>query len=126
MNISMRHIACLLLASLIAAPAQAASLGRLFFTPPQRAQLEHDRMDKTTLAAPPPTELMVNGIVQQKGGGRTVWINGTPQNAGSSDERAPDSLPVAVPGQSSPVKMKVGQKLLLDKAASKGTPVGGK
>ena len=106
--------------------AQAASLGRLFFTPEQRAQLELGRMDKTVPAAPPPTELMVNGIVQKNDGGRTVWINGVPQNAGSSDKRAPDSLPVAVPGMSNPIKMKVGQKLMLNKSAPKDTPAGGK
>jgi hypothetical protein len=51
--------------------------------------------------------------VQKHGGERTVWINGVPQLAGKSDERAPESVPVSIPGQSQPVKVKVGQKVLL-------------
>lgn len=104
--------------------AQAGSLGRLFFTPEQRAQLEQNRTRKATANATgdataedgySPSVLTVNGIVQKKGGARTVWINGVAQNAGNSDERSPEAQPVAVPGQSQPVKVKVGQKLLLDR-----------
>jgi len=66
--------------------------------------------------------LTVNGIVQRHGGERTVWVNGVPQLAGKSDEQAPDSLPVAIPGQSKPVKVKVGQKLILDQSAQPDQP----
>lgn len=106
---------------LLAPPAEADTLGRLFFTPQQRAQLEHDRTMKTAPPAAAPSSLAVNGIVQRKGGPRTVWINGVPQNAGGSDERAPESLPVSVPGQSKPVKLKVGQRILLDKSVPEDT-----
>lgn len=103
----------------------AEELGRLFFTPQQRAMLKHgqhpdignleqpgqpDQPDQPAIAE----SLTVSGIVQKDGGERTVWINGVPQVAGKSDEQAPGSIPVAVPGQSQPVRVKVGQKLLLE------------
>lgn len=107
---------CLLLwLTTIASGATAEELGRLFYTPEQRNQLdiEHARsLDPTTTT----NVLSVNGIVQRRGGDRTVWINGVPQIAGKSDEHAPESVPVAVPGQSQPVKVKVGQRVILDPA----------
>jgi hypothetical protein len=60
-----------------------------------------------------PNVISIDGIVQRHGGERTVWINGVPQTAGQSDEQAPESVPVAVPGQSQPVKVKVGQKVIV-------------
>ena len=112
-----------LLACLAAPAAQAGSLGRLFFTPQQRAQLEHahahnDRdRGKVRLAAGTTSVLVVNGIVQKKGGSRTVWINGVARHAGKSDERNPEAAPLAVPGKSKHVQVKVGQRLLLDQPA---------
>jgi hypothetical protein len=104
--------------------AQAGNLGRLFFTPEQRAQLEHKRTrNATTAEVPSSSVLTVNGIVQRHGGARTVWINGVAQNAGNSDERSPEALPVSVPGQSHPVKVKVGQKLILNQPAQKNPPM---
>lgn len=107
---------------LIAAPlTYAEELGRLFFTPAQRAQFERPQQ-KNGDSPNNASVLTVNGIVQKHGGERTVWINGVPQIAGRSDELAPESLPVAVPGQSKPVKVKVGQKLILDQPAQQNTP----
>lgn len=121
-----------LAAAMIAPPAQADSLGRLFFTPEQRAQLDQVRMraaaERADNAAPgktdaieiaevesgPPSVLTVNGIVQKRGGGRTVWINGVAQNADSSGELVPESMAVTVPGKIQPVRVKVGQQLLLE------------
>ena len=105
---------------LTSAFACAEELGRLFFTPEQRAQLDYmhaheitsDRNDRA---------LMLNGIVQKQGGKRTVWINGLPQQAGSSDERTPESLSVPLPGQTRTVKLKVGQRVLLSPSASPDT-----
>ena len=42
---------------------------------------------------------MLNGIVQKHGGKRTVWINGVPQQAGSSNDRTPESQTVQLPGK---------------------------
>jgi len=120
----MRTASLALLLALSTAPsAQADSLGRLFFTPEQRAQLEHERTIKPTAEDEPSTSVLtVNGIVQKKGGTRTVWINSVPQSAGNSDEYSPEALPISVPGQSQPVKVKVGQKLILDQPAQQNPP----
>ena len=129
----MRHILLILLLAL-STVTQAGSLGRLFFTPEQRAQFEHERTTVATHKAsaaihnatdedePSSSVLTVNGIVQKKDGGRTAWINGKAQNAGNSDEHNPESLPVSVPGKSQPVKVKVGQKIILDKFAQPNPP----
>lgn len=108
-------LVCLALTA--ATGANAEELGRLFFTPEQRAQLEYNQQQSGD-TPDNARSLIVNGIVQKHGGKRTVWINGVPQPAGKSDERAPESLPVAVPGQSQPVKIKVGQRVLINPAAS--------
>ncbi|MGA7593826.1 MAG: hypothetical protein WCA64_01410 [Gallionella sp.] len=107
-----------LLAIVFAAPtfAAAAGLGRLFFSPEQRAQLDYNYAQ----AAGPDNNshiLMLNGIVQQHGGKRTVWINGVPQQAGSSNDKTPESQTVQLPGKKSRVKLKVGQRVLLDTPA---------
>jgi len=97
---------------LIAPLGHAEELGRLFFTPEQRVMLEHGQ--QPDIDKPENIEsLTVSGIVQKHGGERTVWINGVPQVAGKSDEQAPESVPVAIPGQAQPVKIKVGQKVQL-------------
>ncbi len=98
----------------------AEELGRLFFTPEQRTQLDYGyareaRSDHNDRA------LMLNGIVQKHGGKRTAWINGVPQQAGSSDEKTPESLSVPLPGQSKTVKLKVGQRVLLSPSANPDT-----
>lgn len=92
--------------------ASAEQLGRLFFTPEQRAQLDY------SYAREAPSDntgnaLILNGIVQKQGGKRTAWINGVPQEAGRSDERSPESAAVPLPGQNKSVKLKVGQRILL-------------
>ena len=101
--------------------AQANNLGRLFFTPEQRTQLDHAHTRNATADSGSASVLTVNGIVQKHGGPRTVWINGVAQPAGNSNERSPDAQPVAVPGKSQPVKIKVGQKLLLEQSAPQST-----
>ncbi len=107
----------ILFACLIAPAAQASPLGRLFFTAEQRAQLDNDHTRNPAVEGNDSPVLTVNGIVQKNGGARTAWINGVLQNVGKSDERNPEILPLAVPGKSYPVKIKVGQKLLLDQPA---------
>ena len=61
--------------------AQAQELGRLFFTPEQRAALDARRKARVPdkPAAAPIAELpvpRVNGAVQRSGGKSTVWVNG--------------------------------------------------
>lgn len=93
----------------------ADELGRLFFTRQQRALLEQGQIPDTDTQVMR-RELAVNGIVQRHGGQRTVWIDGVAKSAGQSDEQAPESFPVAIPGQKQPVKVKVGQKALINPA----------
>lgn len=90
----------------------AGNLGRLFFTPEQRAQLDFSYARDASNGNASPV-LTVNGIVQKNGGARTVWVNGVAQSAANSRERTPTAQTVAVPG-SHPVKLKVGEKILLD------------
>ncbi len=102
-------IICVALLSGVA-PASPAELGRLFFTPEQRKELErHQQQESATNGH----TLTVNGIVQKTGGERTVWINGVPQAAGDHGEQIPDGVTIAVPGLARPAEVKVGQKLSL-------------
>lgn len=105
-----------LLLSLLPA-AQADTLGRLFFTPQQRTQLETQQATGKSVESgsdSKPNYIIVNGVIQKQGGKRIVWINGTQQPAEKSNEKTPGSVPVTVPGKSQPVQVKVGQRLILD------------
>ncbi len=96
---------------IVACHAQAAGLGRLFYTPEQRARMDLGKYQSEG-SATGAEGIVVNGIVQKRGGSRTVWINGVPQPAGKSDERSPESVSVTIPGQSRPARAKVGQRIL--------------
>ena len=98
--------------------AQAGELGRLFFTPQQRQQLEFQETSSNNSGdSGRRNYIIVNGVVQKQGGNRTVWINGAAQEAERGNDRTPATVPVAVPGKTRPVQLKVGQKLLLDTTA---------
>lgn len=112
------RIALCMLALTASPLAGAEELGRLFYTPEQRARLDIEHARDAT-PADSPNVMSIDGIVQRHGGERTVWINGVPQIAGRSDDRTPESVPVAVPGWSQPVKVKVGQKVILDPAPAR-------
>jgi hypothetical protein len=106
----------LLLASCLPAGADAGGLGRMFFTPEQRRQLDA-RPDRRTAAGEElATGLMLNGIVQTADGTRTIWINGKAQ-VEDGNGRAPDVQLVSTPGNPQPVPVRVGQRLLPDPAA---------
>ena len=110
-----------LLGLLISMPTgvMAGDLGRLFFTPEQRMQLEHRQQQDDD----PPAQArspIINGIVQKHGGGRTVWINGEAQIVEENDEHASDRESVFTLGQSHSVKVKVGQARLTSPAAGTG------
>jgi hypothetical protein len=106
--------------AMTAAAADAAELGRLFFTPEQRSQLDYS-YSHATATGNSSNALMLNGIVQKHGGKRTVWINGVPQTAGRGDDKSPDSVAVPLPGQNKSVKLKVGQRVLLAPSANQDT-----
>jgi hypothetical protein len=96
--------------------AQASELGRLFLTPQQRQQLEFQETNNNGESSRR-NYIIVNGVVQKHGGNRTVWINGTAQATERSNDKAPSTATVDVPGKSRPVQLKVGQRLLLDAPA---------
>ena len=67
---------------LAAAADDGEGLGRLFFTPERRQQLDRQRefnlVDQQQLPAEP--TLTIDGIVIRSNGRRTAWVNGSPQN----------------------------------------------
>ncbi len=72
-------LATLVWGECLAAPD--AGLGRLFYTPAQRAQLEAARarnVTQTRLAKPHAIQRF-DGVVIRSDGARTNWINGQPQ-----------------------------------------------
>ena len=76
-----RASALVFVASLLPAMAQAQELGRLFFTPDQRAALDARRKARVPdkPAAVPQAEqptTRVDGAVRRSGGRSTVWVNG--------------------------------------------------
>lgn len=97
------------------------ALGRLFFTPEQRIQLEQLKSKpKGETEVIISDRILVNGIIQRNGGSRVVWINGVPQSQKADNgilvERdvTPDSVPIKIPGTDSSVRLKVGQSIDLD------------
>lgn len=120
--------AFLLLAAMACAPAGAAEpqLGRLFFTPQQRAALDAGRQiaaekksDEPPRPARPrgPREIELNGIVTRSDGERTVWVNGKPYYGGAprgveilTDPRQPAAARIRLPGKRA-ADLRVGQRL---------------
>lgn len=69
----------LLVSWALAASAAASPLGRLFFTPEQRAALDGQRHADASRHDVGSATMRLDGIVARRGGGATVWINGRPQ-----------------------------------------------
>jgi hypothetical protein len=106
-------------------------LGRLFFTPEERARLDASRKEALANAARPkaasPAEgqrpapsarvLTLDGIVQRSDGETTVWVNGKPVSPrGSGPAVAPGSIAADTAGLMLPesgrrVRLKVGQSV---------------
>lgn len=74
------------------APAQEPSLGRLFFTPQQRAALDRQRQLNHGFQAndqPGENSLTINGEIRRSNGRRTRWINGNPEWDAATPAPAP-------------------------------------
>ena len=112
------------LAAAGAGSVQAQELGRLFFTPEQRAALDARRKARVPdkPAATPVTESpvsRVNGAVQRGGGRSTVWVNGEmiPESAQADSAkvtpRSPNPGRVSIPlGENTPPRdLRVGESL---------------
>ncbi len=107
----------LYLAVLFASPLSAEEMGRLFFTPDQREQLDNNYHNGNS-PQKNADSLILNGIVQKNGGKRTAWINGVSEMIGRSNERSPASASVEIPGKSTTVKIKVGQTVSIKPSSS--------
>ena len=122
--------AALTLLLLAAAAAPAAELGRLFFTPAQRAALDAARKQNVRVeianedterpqqpAAPAPRDLSVNGLIQRSDGKSTVWVNNKPlagDTAGGynvTTRRGDNRVNLTAPDGGRSVQLKVGQTL---------------
>jgi len=102
-----------------ASAPRADGLGRLFFTPQQRAQLELAQAQRSAAENRPAGALTLNGIVQRSDGARTVWINGVAHAANDSAEHAPASQRLSVNGKLQPDEIKVGQRLSPEQSAAR-------
>ncbi len=60
--------------------AGAEPLGRLFFSPDERAMLDRMRQKNSGSAASAAAQITLNGIVRRSSGKTTAWINQVPQN----------------------------------------------
>jgi hypothetical protein len=113
-----RRLALWALLFLAGGTASAAQpLGRLFFTPEQRATLEALRLQPASSPAMRTDRIKVNGIIQRSGSPPTVWINGVPRAAlpdevvAPAGNRSAPAVQVTVPGKEERVRLKVGQSV---------------
>ncbi len=115
----------LLLLTVSAANTNAAELGRLFYTPQQRAQLEVPKQpaesDAEGKRKTDSNSILVNGVIQKQDGSRIVWLNGTQQPAARGNDKSPATVPVTVPGKPLTVQVKVGQRLILNTPVTRDT-----
>ena len=112
--------------SLHACAAAATELGRMFFTPEQRATLDKTRKQSTRAATDPefkpppvpvPQNVSVTGVIRRSDGKHTIWLNNRLMdehrtsgiNAGVG--RRDDQVRLRVPERGRGVDLKVGQTL---------------
>ena len=105
------HLALLLAIALLPS-AQADELGRLFFTPAERKQLELQHALKPGNNNGDQSVITVNGVIKRSDGSRIVWINGKAQQLTAGNRS--DKIPVTVPGKKKPLEVKVGERIFLD------------
>lgn len=60
--------------------AGAEPLGRLFFSPDERAMLDRMRQKNSGSTVSATEQITLNGIVRRSSGKTTAWINQVPQN----------------------------------------------
>jgi len=138
-NISLT-VCCALAAAAISVPAPAQErLGRLFFTPAQRASLDVARSQRARAAlstekpeqeaAPVPQTITYSGVLRRSDGKTTVWINNQPvhdrESAGAAAivgrVRPDGSVTLQVPQSGRSVSLKPGQSVeLLSGAVEEG------
>lgn len=116
MTLRLRSSRPILLAVALAwcSPAGAADdLGRLFFTPEERRQL--DQLKRAPAAEQTASRVTVNGVVQSSTGRSVVWVNGVPHVPASQGGSAVvlsagnGTATVATEPGKPPLKIKVGE-----------------
>jgi hypothetical protein len=120
----MKRALALVFALLIFLPVKAQDVGRLFFTPEQRAALDArrkarvpDKPAAVPLIVSPTTRL--DGYVRRSDGRSTVWVNGA-----SVDDAAPQAdgrVSVGVGESRARVQLKPGE--VLDRGSGEVTDV---
>lgn len=107
-----------------ATPAQTPVVGRLFFTPEQREQLDLLRLKKVVASQakdePPPEIITYEGIVRRADGQTTVWVNNKPLTerelrdapavAGRIERDGRLRLQAGQAGAGAALRLKVGQR----------------
>ena len=127
-------VCCAVAAALTSVPAPAQErLGRLFFTPAQRASLDvarsqraratlaTEKTEEVVTAAPVPQTITYSGVLRRSDGNTTVWINNQPvhdrQSAGAAAivgrVRPDGSVTLQVPQSGRSVILKPGQSVEL-------------
>ncbi|TRZ68527.1 MAG: hypothetical protein D4S02_03625 [Rhodocyclaceae bacterium] len=118
----LRLSAAALAIALLAVYAQAAPIGRLFFTPDRRAALERQRQlniqEKTQEETVEVASVHLNGVVRRTGNKTTVWVNGRPQQVDNANtgilvtpsSRDMDRVNIRV-GDESSTSLRVGETL---------------
>lgn len=73
---------CLLASAACPAAVAEEALGRLFFSPERRQQLDRQRELNVLDKQQPPADptLTIDGVVARSSGKRTAWVNGSPQH----------------------------------------------
>lgn len=121
------RVAIALCIATLAGAAAAAPLGRLFFTPEQRAALDKSRKPGDRAAAEsefkpppgphPPQNVSVSGLIRRSDGKHSIWLNNRlvdERKTGGLDVgmgRRENQVRVKVPEGGRSVELKVGQTL---------------
>ncbi|MEN6586101.1 MAG: hypothetical protein ABFE02_08685 [Sulfuricella sp.] len=110
--------------------AAEQSLGRLFFTPEQRARMDAARQQERSIRidteqqdnAPLDANMTLNGVVTRSDGKTTVWINNREQSgdkavagiAVPTRGKAAGQVSITMPDAKRSVRLKVGQSIDLN------------
>lgn len=103
------------------------AMGRLFFTPEQRARMDVARQQERSIkfeveqeeSAPPPASLTLNGVITRSDGKTTLWINNKIQGdeemgrdvAVPGRGKSAGQISVSTPDAKRAVQLKVGQSI---------------
>jgi hypothetical protein len=100
--------------AMLPSPAHAEEIGRLFFTPQQRQDLDRRRATNAQAAIVTAVDqVTVNGQVSRSGGKSTTWINGAPQDdiRTKTDARDPTRVTVRQGEETKGSSLRVGETL---------------